>query len=143
MSIVMRTLDRWPGANVNKRLNINQAMKKLFAALPMALWVISGGAAIARPYVYIASFPYGAPATKCLESAESTLKKFKFTEDPWRDYSPKENDKVGRVYGTHEDSATRAVIYCNQIEGITSLAVGGLDNEATWDLYKKLFDTLW
>ena len=109
----------------------------------MALGLISGGAAIARPYVYVASFGYGVEVTKCLDSAESVLRKFKFTKNTWRDYDPKENAKIGRVYGTLEQTPVRAVIYCNQKEGITSLAVSGLDNDETWDIYLKLYDAEW
>lgn len=118
-------------------------MKKQIATLSLSLAMITGGAAIARPFVYVASFAHGGGATKCLDSAEQALQKYGFTENTVRDYDPKVNDKVGRVYGSHTDSTTRAVIYCDQKDGITSLAVSGLDPETTWELYIKLYDAEW
>jgi hypothetical protein len=118
-------------------------MQKHITTLPLAMLMISGGVAIARPFVYVASFAYGAGVTKCLDSAEQALGKVGFTENTERDYDSKANDKVGRVYGSHTDSSTRAVIYCNQKEGVTSVAVSGLDADATWDLYTKLYDAEW
>ena len=118
-------------------------MHKSIALIALGLAVLSSGGAIARPFVYVASFGYGAGTIKCLDSAEKALKKNGFTEKAERDYDPKVNDKVGRVYGSHKDTSTRAVIYCDQKDGVTSLAVAGLDADATWDHYIKLYEAEW
>ena len=111
--------------------------------MPLLMALSLDGEAIARPFVYVASFAHGGAAKECLDSGEMALKKFKFTEKTWQDYNPKENAKVGRVYGTHAESSTTAVILCDQKDGVTSLAVGGLDQQVTWDLYGDLFKAEW
>ena len=118
-------------------------MKKHLFALPFVFVMLSSGAALARPFVYIASFAHGQKVTQCLDSAEKALAKYKFTLDIVRDYDPKQSDKVGRVYGSQAESSTKAVILCDQKEGITSLAVSGLDIDVTWDLYTKMFYAEW
>lgn len=118
-------------------------MHKHIALTALSFAVLSSGGALARPFVYVASFGYGGGVIKCLDSAAEALKRNGFTERARRDYDTKVNDKVGRVYASHTDTSTRAVIYCDQKDGVTSLAVAGLDADATWDQYSKLYDAEW
>jgi hypothetical protein len=47
-------------------------MQKHLAAMSLTLAMLPGGAVIARPWVYVATFPYGAGAKKWLDSAEKS-----------------------------------------------------------------------
>lgn len=97
---------------------------------------------MARPWIYLSSFSYGGKAEDCLANAKKVMSEKGFTKE--LDVANfKEKAKGGWVEGLLPDSPVRAVIECNGTEGITSLAVSGLDADETFKKYDQLFDSKW
>ena len=98
----------------------------------------------ARPYQYMNGFSYSGSAKECLLSAEKVLKKAGFSRDLLTElFEDKMTGLGGTVEGYLKDLPVVASIECNQREGISVLAVSGLDADITYEKYELLFDAEW
>ena len=95
----------------------------------------------AKPFIYVDSYSYDCTADKCVENAESELKKLEF-ENFVIDTSLKNKRKLS-VAGYHKDEYIAVEIHCDQKIGITSLGVSGLDPDLTYEMYGKLHKASW
>ena len=95
----------------------------------------------AKPFIYVDSYSYDGTADKCVENAESELKKLEF-ENFVIDNSLKNKRKLS-VAGYHKDEYIAVEIHCDQKIGITSLGVSGLDPDLTYEMYGKLHKASW
>ena len=94
----------------------------------------------AKPFIYSNTFAYSGTNEQCLKGAEAVLKN-NGVEDIQIEY--KQDNRIAFIYGSHRNEYTAIQIECNQKLGITALAIAGLDNDFTFQLYSKLFETTW
>ena len=117
---------------------------KLFGVIAtisvVATAVIDIAAANAKPFVYTSLFADGRTYKECLKSAESILKSRQF-KDLETDNS-NVNVRAVSISGYHENEYVTVEVECDQNLGVTSLAVAGIDNEFTYEIYRKLYDAL-
>ena len=96
--------------------------------------------AIARPFVYLDTFTHGQTHKECIAGAKKVLLKNGFAN--LESFEQLEN-RESEVSGYHKQESITATIECNQKLGTTSLAVSGLDNKTTYEMYKNLFHAKW
>ena len=116
-------------------------LTKLSGLLAVTIIGIASPAA-ARPWLYISTFTYSGKAEVCLNQARTALASEGFTKDLEIDWQ-KDKANGGTVEGILTNSPIRAKIECNPKDGVTGLAVTGLDNDLTYSKYGKLFDATW
>ena len=117
-------------------------MKKHFLALGAIAMFGYASPAGARPWIYMSTWSHGGSSHKCLNQAKAALEAEGFTKELAISYH-KDKASGGVVEGVLPDSPVRAKIDCNPRDGITGLAVSGLDNQLTYDKYNKLFKSTW
>ena len=109
-----------------------------------AIALSSAAPSFARPFQYISGFPYSGSAKECLLGAVKALKKAGFSRDLSTELFEDEMTGLGgHVEGYLKDLPVVASIECNQREGISALAVSGLDADITYEKYSSLFDAEW
>lgn len=96
----------------------------------------------ARPLIYTSATSYIGNTEMCLANAKEILVKQGFTRELETSYY-KKKEAGGWVEGLLVDMPVRAIIECNGKEGVTALAVSGLENDVTFKKYSALFDSKW
>ena len=97
--------------------------------------------ALARPFIYMGAFSYTGRTDTCINQARQTLINHGFQEIRIDDSG--RSQKSLAVYGYHATEAVTAQIECHQKLGITTLGVAGTDNDATYQIYDKLYKAEW
>ena len=116
-------------------------VKLFFAAIAITgTTLLSAGKVNARPYIYMDSYSHGNTHQKCIAQAKTVLQ-----ENGFRNFDEDQylEDRVSEITGYHNDESLTVEIECDQKLGTTSLAVSGLDNQLTFDMYKVLHKAEW
>ncbi|QPN66567.1 hypothetical protein [Synechococcus sp. CBW1006] len=113
----------------------------LFASAATLASVAMEASAIARPFLYMASFDYSGPYKQCVANAEKLLRSSGISRElEKKEY---EESKSAVVFAFKDDDAITVEIQCIQKAGISLLGVAGLDNEGTWELFNELSAASW
>ena len=102
--------------------------------------LINIASANAKPFIYSNAFEYRGTSKQCLKGAEAVLKRYEI-EDVQIEYT--KDWRIAFIHGSHKSEYIAIQIECNQKLGVTTLAIAGLDNDFTFQLYSKLFDARW
>ena len=95
----------------------------------------------AKPFVYTSVFSYDSTYKVCLRNAKELLRKNGFDRFEDDDINIKSRRAATTAY--HESEYITVDITCYQKHGITSLAVSGLDNDLTYRIYEKFYNSSW
>jgi len=123
---------------------IKQMKIKSIAVATSALlgaFFVFGSPSQARPYVYTSTYSYGMPLKTCTDGAKKALRAYGFST--FDEDKSTLKYRVGRVSSNHNSESVQVTVLCNQKMGITTLAIAGLDNRFTYDLYMKLHEAEW
>jgi hypothetical protein len=86
------------------------------------------------------SYSHGNTHQKCIAQAKTVLQQNGFGNFDQDQYL---EDRVSEITGYHNEESLTVEIECDQKLGTTSLAVSGLDNQLTFDMYKVLHKAEW
>ena len=107
----------------------------------LGAFFVFGSPSQARPYVYTSTYSYGMSVKNCADGAKKALRTNGFSKIDEDKSGIKE--RVIRVSSNHNTESVQVTVLCNQKMGITTLAIAGLDNKFTYDLYLKLHEAEW
>ena len=116
-------------------------MKLFFVVIAITgITLLSAGKVNARPYIYIGTYSHGRTHQECLAKAKTVLQKNGFGDFDENQYR---KARASEIKGYHNDESLTVVIECDQKLGTTSLAVSGLDNKLTYDMYEVFHKAEW
>ena len=98
--------------------------------------LIASKSAEAKPFIYVDNYTYGGTTEQCLKNAKQVLEDHNF--NPSDVDTTLQRERVVSITGFHQKEYLVAEIQCDQKMGVTVLGVSGLDNEITYEFYKKL-----
>ena len=110
-------------------------------ASTVATLLLTNTAVEAKPFLYLSTFSYSGTYQTCISQAEEVLKKFNFEDFEYDKNN--EKDRLVAISGYHKDEFMSIQIECDQKMGITSFGIAGLDNDTTYEYYKKIHDAEW
>ena len=118
---------------------------KFFSSFAIATVIGTGllatKSAEAKPFIYIDNYAYGGTTVQCLKNAKQVLENHNF--NPSNVDTTLQRERVVSITGYHQKEYLVAEIQCDQKMGVTVLGVSGLDNDITYEYYKKLHQAEW
>jgi hypothetical protein len=96
---------------------------------------------LAAPHVYTTGSLLSTDLKTCMADAKSAADKAGFTSDH---YDALDDDKKdGTFFATKPDIPTSLAVRCYPSGGVVTFAIGGINQDQTWDSYRKYIDSFY
>lgn len=101
-------------------------------------FLVASPVALASPYVYTTGSLLSGDLKSCLKQAKSAADKSGYTKN--QEEILDDDGKDGVFYALNPDMPLSLAVRCAPTVGVVSLAVSGINNDLTFDRFKKYVD---